>query len=218
MENKKVTINENSLKSIISECITEVLNEVNEGKTFSAKNPDDFKKMRNAKGYNRKQNKPSKKVKQDDENLEESRTSVKLTEEQLTQLVTESTLKILKESDMNEGWFGSVGKGISNMVNNGGGLNGFRSAYNDARANDMQNKAQAQTNANSAKEQQIRNKYEAKIRQLQNQMEQELAQLSTNQQDYSGKAQNYTNKAINARRSINNANNPQDTQPMEPVK
>lgn len=213
MENKKVTINESALNNLISECITEVLNEVNEGKTFSAKNPDDFKKIRNAKGK-----KPSKKVKQDDENLEESRTSIRLTEDQLTQLVTESTLRILKESDMDEGWFGSVGKGISNMVNNGGGLNGFRNAYNDARANDMQNKAQAQTDANAAKEQQIRSKYEAKIQQLQNQMEQELAQVGANQQDYAGRAQNYTNKAINARRSIYNANNPQDIQPMEPVK
>ena len=181
----KIKLTENKLNQIISECITEVLNELNENKQT------------------------------------ETKKQVRLTEAQLTHLVAENTVRILKESDMDESWFSSVGKGIKNMVNNGGGLNGFRNTYNNSRAADMNQKAQAQADANSAKEQQIRTKYEQMKQQLQQQlngldtqMQQELAQIGAGQKDYAGKAANYTKNAENARKAHYNSWNPQDQQQM----
>lgn len=161
-----------------------------------------------------KENKQLKESKQENK-------QVRLTEAELTKIVAESTVRILKESDMDESWFSSVGKGIKNMVNNGGGLNGFRNTYNDSRAADMNQKAQAQADANSAKEQQIRTKYEQMKQQLQQQlngldiqMQQELAQIGAGQKDYAGKAANYTKNAENARKAHYNSWNPQDQQQM----
>ena len=128
-------ITEQELNKMINESINEVFAELNEGKSYNNKKKDDLRKMRNPKDYNRKNQK--------DDNLEESKGQIRLTEEQLTQLVAESTLRILKESDMDEGWFNSVGKGAGAFFRNGG-LNAAKSAYNDARAADMTQKAQAQ--------------------------------------------------------------------------
>lgn len=180
----KIKLTENKLNQIISECITEVLDEINKNKQT------------------------------------ETKKQVKLTEAQLTKLVAESTVRILKESNMDESWFNSVGKGAGAFFRNGG-FNAAKSAYNDARAADMTQKAQTQNNANAAKVQQIRNKYAQMKQQLQQQlsgldaqMEQELAQIGQGQQDYSKRAQNFTNKAQDARKQQYNFWNPQNQQPM----
>ena len=150
----------------------------------------------------------------------ETKKQVRLTEAQLTKLVAESTVRIIKESDMDESWLSSVGKGAGAFFRNGG-FNAAKSAYNDTRAADMNQKAQAQAGANSAKEQQIRAKYEQMKQQLQQQlngldaqMQQELAQVGAGQKDYTGRAANYTKNAENARKAQYNFWNPQDQQQM----
>lgn len=216
-------ITEQELSKMINESINEVFAELNEGKSFNNKNKDDFKKMRNPKGYNRKNKK--------DDNLEESKNQVKLTEAELTQLVAESTLRILKESDMDEfnifnrndrqnakNKIQSFGKGAGAFLKYGG-LQAGKSAYYDNRAGYMQNKADDQATANAEAEQQIRDKYARMKQQLTNQlngldaqMNAELQQVGQGQEDYRQQATNFSNNAKDARTRQYNFFNPDNPQ------
>jgi len=152
--------------------------------------------------------------------------TIKLTEQDLHRMIEESVVRYLNENEMDEDWgnfkskLGSAAKGAGAFFRNGG-MNAAKSAYNDNRANYMDQQNQQQQDANTQAKQQIMAKYEKMKQNLQNQlnaldgqMQQELAQVEQGNVNYGNKAQNFRTNAQNARKAQYNFWNPQDQQPM----
>ena len=125
---EKIKLNENKLQSLVSECITEVLNE-NNWKGWDEL--EDRKRMRKLTGRfedqeaNEKRIAELEKEKQEREKkkdwskptnkaeiyMGESKKPVRINESQLQSLIKESTLKVLKESEMDEGFWDNMKAG-----------------------------------------------------------------------------------------------------------
>ena len=132
---------------------------------------------------------------------------IRLTESDIHNIIRESVYQILSENAEDEGWAGnlwnkatSAAKGVGNMMTNGGGANGFKAGYNDARANYMSGE---QNKADEATWNQIQ-ELDKQIAQLQQQRN-KLASQQPGKGQFAQQANNYAQKANQARQNFRNA-------------